>query len=185
MTGQNTVGSGETPADVIRRAAALMRRRAEAAAGGPWTASPVWSTTPAATSAVYSLAHPSGSVESEVVASGRVDTRRGGIRDPYNAVHIAAWHPTVALAVADWLDAEADAYEQTALLAEQLGVGALRPQSRRPTLANALAVARAFLGEQPGTAHDGDTEAELVVALDGAPGDPAEQARLAAILGRG
>lgn len=96
----------ETPAETIRRAATLMRQRAQAATGSPWHASPVYSKDASATSGVYSHAHPAGSAESEVVASGRIKPGYGGIRRGANAEHIASWHPAVALAVAAWLDVE-------------------------------------------------------------------------------
>ena len=54
---------------------------------------------------------------------------------PYEAEHIASWHPLVALAVADWLDAAAER-------AERPGALALHSLSPGP-----LAVARAYLGE--------------------------------------
>lgn len=100
--------------NILCRAAALMRERAEAATPGQWT-----------------------------VTFGFVGARRvpfvsipgqDGARMPRqdDAEHIAAWHPAVALAVADWLDLEAE-----------FATGA------DPGLASneALAVARAYLGE--------------------------------------
>jgi len=106
-------------ADILRRAAALMRERAEAAQSGAWEVScedrglmPEWG--------IYSTdaGHDFALVE-----------------DEGNAAHIASWHPTVALAVADWLDrvirdADDDNYE---------------PQE----FDSALSVARAYLGETP------------------------------------
>ena len=48
-----------------------------------------------------------------------------------NAEHIASWHPAVALAVADWLDADAGVMER-----HDLDVA----------ISKAYAVARAYLG---------------------------------------
>lgn len=84
-------------AETLRRAAALMRERAGDSTPSPWRV----------------VADPDG-VEVSVI---------GGPRDHYladvhewstglgNPFHIASWHPAVALAVADWLDAEADAVD--------------------------------------------------------------------------
>lgn len=49
------------------------------------------------------------------------------------AAHIASWHPAVALAVADWLDAEVD----------------LAGLEVETVMTAALAVARAYLGTTP------------------------------------
>jgi hypothetical protein len=55
--------------------------------------------------------------------------------------HIASWHPSVALAVADWLDHVAGAHDRFG----QIAAGALVTPDRLAT-----AVARAYLaGEQP------------------------------------
>lgn len=97
-------------ADPLREAAAKMRERAEAATPGPW--------------AYYehSIIRPAelkdGRAPSYSAAYHRED-----------AEHIASWHPTVALAVADWLDDEA----------EWLEAGSTAEDNP------ALAVARAYL----------------------------------------
>jgi hypothetical protein len=87
-----------------------MRERAEKATPGPW-------------------GHDDEYVHGQglLIAEGR-----GSIAEP-DATHIASWHPAVALAVADWLDIEADA------LATARG-------HERPA---ALAVANAYLQETP------------------------------------
>ncbi|MFG2001769.1 hypothetical protein ACGFNU_21720 [Spirillospora sp. NPDC048911] len=59
----------------------------------------------AATSGVYSLAHPTGTVESEVVAAGRIRSGYGGIRNGHNAIWITLMQPGVAEPLADLLDA--------------------------------------------------------------------------------
>jgi hypothetical protein len=76
----------ETPAEELRAAAAKVRHLGAVATAGPWTCSPVWSPDSPSTSGVYSRAHPTGTIESEVVASGRVKRGYGGIRNPHNAV---------------------------------------------------------------------------------------------------
>lgn len=87
----------ESGAETLRRAAALMRKRAEDSTPSPWRV----------------VADPDG-VEVSVI---------GGPRDHYladvhewstglgNPFHIASWHPAVALAVADMLDRAADEWE--------------------------------------------------------------------------
>jgi hypothetical protein len=108
-------------------AAALMRQRAEAASDGPWEA--------------LALGSEGYAVLAERPAE---DRRRSRLRvarlgwedwdtDRANAEHIASWPPAVAVAVADWLDAEADAVEGLASSLSDY----------------ALAVARAYLGERP------------------------------------
>jgi hypothetical protein len=61
------------------------------------------------------------------------------VGDPRDAAHIASWHPAVALAVADWLDNTAAWWTRTA-------PGEPPPD---PSVLEALAVARAYLGDQP------------------------------------
>lgn len=75
-------------AETLRRAAGLMRERAEAAALGPWEA----------------VEGASGAwwVERPNTADIAID-----LHGEY-ARHIASWHPAVALAVATWLNSHAD-----------------------------------------------------------------------------
>jgi hypothetical protein len=102
-------------AETLRRAAALMRERAEAAfvTPSPW-----------------GLANVAG--QGFAIHHGEHDTVALYASRP-DAVHIASWHPAVALAVADWLDHTARADEK----------GYTTPQEAT----DALAVARAYLGE--------------------------------------
>ena len=80
-------------AELLRRAASLMRERAEGAerdyySRGPWTAT--------------------------VFDDGRawVGPARLPMHGyPNTAEHIASWHPAAARAVADWLDHEAETFE--------------------------------------------------------------------------
>ena len=106
-------------AELLRRAAALMRERAEDAAAPH---------------------HPYGDTEMDLVEttahwSLEISEYVGGDMGE----HAASWHPAVALAVADWLDA-------TALELKALGDPPLKIQEGRRS--SALAVARAYLGEQ-------------------------------------
>ncbi|MFJ3834477.1 hypothetical protein ACIPY6_03050 [Streptomyces sp. NPDC090054] len=105
-----------TPADELRAAAEKLRTLAAEASPAPWTANR-W-----------------GNVETagyEEVAE--VWPLRA--KPHANADHIAAMHPGVGTALADWLDATASYYT---------------PGPAHPThVVHALAVARAILGSQP------------------------------------
>lgn len=92
----------------LRNAAAKLRKHVKHATDGPWVTSTVWSPRATSTSAVYSHAHPTGTVESEVVASGKIRSGYGGIREPWNAEYIALMQPAVGAALAKLLDVEAD-----------------------------------------------------------------------------
>lgn len=104
-------------ADVLRRAASLMRERAEAATPGPWT-------------------------EDEILGCAccravRWDHRTRVLDASDNDTpHIASWHPAVALAVADWLENSATTIEGLA----DVGSSVVVPPG-------CYAVARAYLGE--------------------------------------
>jgi hypothetical protein len=78
-----------TSSEMLREAARVMRERANAATASPWTNK--WR----------------AQVESR---TGTTLTHAAFKRD-VDAEHIAAWHPAVALAVADWLDHEADTFD--------------------------------------------------------------------------
>ncbi len=100
-------------AETLRRAAALMRERARRAeravgTGGGWVAT--WD---------HSVAASDGAQIADCFDSG------------LTTAHIASWHPTVALAVADWL------FE------------AARGVTSAAHMVAALTVARAYLGEVP------------------------------------
>jgi hypothetical protein len=134
--------------ETLRRAAALMRERAEAATPGPWAADPdTW----------HPHGHPLGYRR---VVSGEPNPI-SGIRMPHlhtatlvppgspedraamaDAEHIASWHPAVALASAKALDEAADAYEEIS------GPNVLGDADADPLLAALIAQARAYLGEQ-------------------------------------
>jgi hypothetical protein len=92
----------------LRNAAAKLRKHVKHATDSPWVTSSVWSPRATATSAVYSHAHPAGSIDSEVVASGKIRPGYGGIREPWNAEYIALMQPAVGAALASLLDVEAD-----------------------------------------------------------------------------
>ncbi|SEN89540.1 hypothetical protein, partial [Nonomuraea pusilla] len=94
----------KTLSDELRQAARLVRENARGTAAGPWKAAPVWSPDAAVTSAVYSHAYPTGTPESEVVASGQKRYRKGGLRNPCNARWIALMNPDLAEPLASWLE---------------------------------------------------------------------------------
>lgn len=121
-------------AETLRRAAALVRERAEGASAGPWEA--------------LALGSEGYAVLAERPAESKLRSRLRVARlgweewdtDKANAEHIASWHPAVALAVADWLEFEANVHEAS--------IRNAAPADHRLST-HALAVARAYLGEQP------------------------------------
>lgn len=118
-------------AELLRRAAADMRAKAKAATPGPWVV--LWNAV-AFIDTVADPNDPTGQTpmqQPEKVADASERDRQ----------HIASWHPAVALAVADWLEAAAaenDSAEDSALgFLNFVGADAIA----------ALAVANAYLGE--------------------------------------
>lgn len=109
-------------AETLRRAAALMRERAESASGSPWQHVAIEDEDGAADSYVISLTGFTsiGEDVGEAMAVG-------------DAEHIASWHPAVALAVAGLLEFAAPFGNQ--------------PQPYSPTVEHAMTIARAYLGE--------------------------------------
>ena len=135
-------------ADVLRRAAALMRERANGATltADPWDVDEI--------GAVWAQEADGQPI---LVSSQAADA---------DAAHIASWHPAVALKVAAWLEAEAAAFESIAnftavtsdLVSEEkfkvrcaaITVGLSSNGSLTidaDTLAPALDLARTYLGE--------------------------------------
>ena len=124
-----------TATETIRQAVQLMRTNAQAATAGPWTTALVWSPDATVTSGIYSDAHPTGTAKSVVVGSRRRGT--GGVRDPRDARHMASWQPVVALAVADWLEDEAERIDSTPYMVDADWI--------ERNYRAALAVARAYI----------------------------------------
>lgn len=131
----------------LRQAAALMRSRAEAANAGPWTVTEA--------SDEYDDYGYLAEIRSPTLGHGREqDDLVASVVDraEVDAVHIASWHPTVALAVADWLD---DLYERitdTDYDEDDDLAAALRGEadtSDWPDVHRALTVARTYLGTTP------------------------------------
>ena len=118
-------------AETLRRAASLMRERAGAAPPSPWATRATTHGDPANGPTHIVVENSLGLI------SDHDYDKWGGT----SAEHIASWHPAVALAVADWLDAVAEAWP----ISEPdygLSVRAEAVGHRQ-----ALAVARAYLGE--------------------------------------
>jgi hypothetical protein len=117
----------ESPAETLRRAAKLMRERADAAPKGHWPALPwgVEDCEHGCPCVVYHGEYAPFDEPQVPLIQFVCDAET-----PEHAEHIASWHPLAAAAVAGWLEAEA----------ADAAVFPLRfPQ--------ALAVARAYLGE--------------------------------------
>jgi len=95
------VTAAEAPAALLRRAAALMRERANAATLGPWK------------SYLEGRDHWGGDSFIMTAGDGEDLYVHVQVSSTYNPKfgedqdHIAAWSPPVALAVADWLEATA------------------------------------------------------------------------------
>lgn len=122
----------EKPAETMRRAAKLMRERAGAATPGPWTireqhgrdiADEGWSD--------VRVVSPVGDVA--VTYLSNVSESNAANE---NTEHLAAMHPLVALAVADWLERDAALIDVLAF-----------PESDPAAVRYPLTVARAYLGE--------------------------------------
>lgn len=124
-------------AEMLREAARLMRERAHRSADSPWYYREEVATL---------LGHaPHTYVRHSVYATDADDGRNTPYvveaNNPLDAGHIASWHPAVALAVADLIECIADQWDEWQPPPE---VAAQWIQAQR-----ALAVARAYLGEQP------------------------------------
>jgi hypothetical protein len=119
-------------AEFLREAASLMRERAAAATPGPWLAAtgsgPKRRKQQVALLGVESL-RGQGEKGCLAVFAGLNEHRAD------DAEHAASWHPSVAPAVADWLDDVAQRWKFPALAYNDSD--------------HALAVASAYLGRQP------------------------------------
>lgn len=125
----------QTTPETIRRAAALMRQRADAATPGPWAPGG-----PHIHPWELVVDHQLPLVEFTSDEHGRA-----------NAAHVASWHPAVALAVADWLEVAArDHRPIPTVTTPSFQKCVTCGKDPCPTLAGAAAVARAYLGEVPG-----------------------------------
>jgi len=138
----------ESPADLLCRAASLMRDRAHAATPGPWAY-----TGDAVVEQAPDAPVPGGDYHL-IAEMDRCEDHP--FRRHQDAAHIASWHPRVALWVALWLDTEA---EQAARYISDPH-GPLEPECGRcggylnmdcTCWDSALAVARTYLGEEPAT----------------------------------
>lgn len=95
------------PAETIRRAAALMRERADAATPGPWLGV-MGKFKDADWPCVIAAQGDPKDTRTWLMGAGN------GVANPEaDAAHSGSWHPLVALAVADWLEASAKAHEGT------------------------------------------------------------------------
>lgn len=118
-----------SPVETLREAARLMRERAEAATQ-PWGVDR-W------LAYVQQPSNPTHAKDYDRIYVG-TDDEHGSVilSSPWTeaapAEHAASWHPAVALAVADLLDAEADATDE--------GFNGSADS-------HAVAIARAYLGE--------------------------------------
>ena len=133
----------ETPADEIRRAAALMRQRAQAVPQGEWAGRP-WGAEQCSDDEAGNCACIVYQGEYKPYNEPQVPPIQyvADAETPEHAAHIAGMHPLVALAVADWLDAEAERADG----ADGVDVSDLYPKWLS-TFSHSLAIVRAYLGE--------------------------------------
>lgn len=132
----------ESPAETIRRAAALMRQRAEAATPGPWSAHRYW----VFDQEIWRINTPPVGGECIEVVGGFAE--KGGVHAQSDAEHIASWHPIVVLAVADLFNALAHDMEFFGAASSPKGLLVLDGEGGfRNDWTLALAAARAYLGE--------------------------------------
>lgn len=144
-------------ADELRAAANLIRERAQAADGANWPGRP-W--------AIEACAQPQGDGCACIVYQGEYQPLEQpqvpaidyicDAETPERATHIAALHPGVALALADWLDETADqiehahkAWAESDYVTDLYGGADAHTETQFSAV---LAVARAYLG----TDEDGD-----------------------------
>ena len=141
----------ETPAQKIRRAAALMRERAQAATRGPWRNHDGYVRDGGYVATVLTgegnETRPVAWIPSFSNQPGDVDRQAWP-----DAIYIAAMHPGVVLLIADQWDAVADDMGDDEVVERgAAGVGVLvlgRIFAPRKPWTAALAAARAFLGEE-------------------------------------
>lgn len=131
----------ETPAETIRRAAKLMRERAEKATQGPWLGV-MGKFTDAEWPCVIAA---DGDVKD--AATWLLGGGNGSANREANADHAGSWHPLVAAAVADWLDAEAIHYDELAAGPYGDAGAAFVAGDFGGDMDPALRVARTYLGE--------------------------------------
>ena len=101
-------------ADDLRAVAADIREKANAATPGPWAvdpdrwAPPGWREEVGYLRIVAGEPNPISGIRKKVVSTDGAEAGSDRDRLNYaNAAHIVAWSPTVALAIADWLDVAA------------------------------------------------------------------------------
>lgn len=127
----------ESPAETLRRAARLMRERAEAVSQeeesrGPWQAGTVTAQWAGFKDRGAPYAAEVGCVQ-DATDQCLLVTLPHAYMDHAMVTYTASWHPLVAAFVADWLDAEAAALWE--------------PPIRTYSADHALDVARVYLGE--------------------------------------
>ena len=125
--------SDTNPAETIRRAATLMRERAEGCQPRRWH----WE-------ALGEKRYPQR-VSSDGNVAIIAETFIDPAHRPYEAEHIASWSPPVALAVAGWLDTAASDADDARLAGD--GTWSYSMCDSPPAIQDALRIARAYLGK--------------------------------------
>ena len=139
-------------AEELCQAAALMRERAEAATPGPWercqwygykvVGRVDWGEGYGVRPATVGHADPAPGASRPTRVESVIESTNAR-----NGDHIASWHPAVALAVADWLEAEAENHDDRVTVANRLheDAGSSFRFTTLPVSPQAIAVARAYL----------------------------------------
>lgn len=117
-------------AELLRRAAALMRERAVRAR----------------VQVARELPAETGDSDLDSLATNSLAMAFAGLAAPIGDVAHAQWSPSLTLAVADWLDAAYVAWERSEHSLSAKSVRAMSGATNDPD-PHALAVARAYLGE--------------------------------------
>ena len=128
--------TGEAPAETLRRAAALMRERASGCQPRRWH----WE-------ALGEKRYPqrvSSDGNVALIAECYIDP----VHRPYEAEHIASWHPLAALAVAEWLETEAGGYDALARTSYGVAGAVFVAGAFGGDIDPALKTARTYLGEE-------------------------------------
>lgn len=129
-------GGEVVSAGLLREAAALMRERAMAAKASD--GAEAWEAIPAINP------EDNGWIVAHAPSMADYDTTTARAEYDYEgevSQHIASWHPVVALAVADWLDSQADLYDDWSN-----PDSVYMPDLHAPSHDAAIRTARAYLG---------------------------------------
>lgn len=153
--------TGASDVEILREAAARMRALADAATSGPWVVFDMdeaqhrkdeplnepgqgWYWVWAASRLPHygGILHPERDHPEAIIGSAAIDDAEGGLQEQADATFVAAMHPVVALAVADWLDSVGD----SGMPPDSLAHSRVGRTICEPDWQAAMNLARTFLG---------------------------------------